>query len=145
MIIRETHDGCHKTVLRSLFKGFPTQHSSQIYQELRFCVFFHETPGLSMQFIFPFAMNDIFTAGKRSCGKVMFSQVSVCPQISRYLLYQVHSRGWICQGDGILTPSEWVSPGGWLCPGGHSIPPPPNQGTWDTTGYSRQAGGTHPT
>ena len=37
---------------------------------------------------------------------------------------------------------EWVYPGrgrGVLCPGGGSFQ------TWDTTGYSSQAGGTHPT
>ena len=44
----------------------------------------------------------LFTARKRSCGKVMFSQVSVFPQ------------------------REWVfTPRGWVCPGGgYSAPPP---------------------
>ena len=32
----------------------------------------------------------------------------------------------------------------WVCPGGmFTVTPPPR--TWDTTGYGRQVGGTHPT
>ena len=36
------------------------------------------------------------TARQRICRKVMFSQVSLCPQGAGYLWYQVLSGGWIC-------------------------------------------------
>ena len=82
-------------------------------------------------------LNLIITIPKRSCGKVIFSQVSVCPcllhVLSRgYLWYQV-SQGW----------SMFRGVGKSRGEGMYKGVLPPHQ-TWDTTGYGWQAGGTHP-
>ena len=51
---------------------------------------------------------------------------------------------------GISCPVSFPWVAGYVQRGTHSLPwrggysPTPIQGTWDTTGYSRQAGGTHP-
>ena len=68
----------------------------------------------------------IVTARKRSCGKVMFSQVFVCPQGGGYLWYQVLSglnisgRGWYVQGMGMIgrvCPGVGMSMGGYVSEG----------------------------
>ena len=50
-------------------------------------------------------------------------------------------KGKVFKGDGVDThPLP-----GWVCLGVGTYPPPPIHGTWDTAGYGRQTGGTHPT
>ena len=88
------------------------------------------------------------TARKRSCGKIMFSQVSVCSRGN--LWYHVLSGvGWVSLAPGPLL--------GWVCQGvgtaldmgpqerGEYLPPNPNPLELDTTRYGRQVGDTHPT
>ena len=67
----------------------------------------------------------IVTGRKRSCGKVMFSQVFVCPQ-GGYLWYQVLSGlnisrgGWYVQGMGMIgrvCPEVGMSMGGYVWEG----------------------------
>ena len=78
---------------------------------------------------------------KRSCGKVMFSQMSACPQrvgISDPMSFP---------GVGISGARSFRG-GGYVQTGGNAQEgcyPPPRHGTWDTTGYCWQAGGMHPT
>ena len=103
--------------------------------------------------------NNVINARKRSCGKVMFSQVPVClrgrgfisspmsfPRGSGYLRYQVPTwgvRGWLCPGAiGYVQRWEGMSKGGMS---GGVYPPIPVHGTCDTLRYGRQAGGRHPT
>ena len=61
----------------------------------------------------------LFTARKQSCGKVKF----------------LKGMGWI------LIPYQGGYVWGWV----PTPPPLPIHGTWDTAGYGRQTGGTHPT
>ena len=85
----------------------------------------------------------LFGVRNRSWGKVMFSQVSVSHSIhggrGRYLWSLIPSGGIsgaryiLYMGDG------YVWRGGYVQGGRYSLP-----WTWDTTGYGRQAGGTHP-
>ena len=97
----------------------------------------------------------------------MFSRACVCPQGWGYLWYQVPcwdgyvQEGWVCPWGKNSSPNmgpQRVSMSGvgthplpthgtsGVCPGvGYSPPPSPEHNTWDTTGYGRQAHGTHPT
>ena len=92
----------------------------------------------------------IFTARKRSCRKVMFSQLSGWPQglgvgisgpmsflgVVGYLWYQVPSRGWVCL---------WYPPQAWHLGVGMSggMHTHLHSRKSDTTGYGRQAGSVH--
>ena len=67
-------------------------------------------------------------------GKVIFSQVFVCPRERGGVTSQnqkLHDQGGSASSRGVC-----IRGGGW-------IDPPLD--TWDTTGYGQQAGGTHPT
>ena len=84
----------------------------------------------------------VVTARQRSCGNIMFSQVSVFPQ---------GGRGWVslvpCPFLGWYVWSHVTSRRGGkrcVCPEEYHMGPPPHPPrTCDTTGHGRQAGGTH--
>ena len=57
MIIRETMMAVTKLSWGRSLKDFQHNIAPKSIKSSRFCVFFYETPGLSMQFLFPFAMN----------------------------------------------------------------------------------------
>ena len=83
----------------------------------------------------------------------MFSQLSVSPRWGWVSLVPCPFWGWICLGmdmSGHGYVWGWVCPGlGWVCPGEceyfQGVGMSRGVGTWDTTGYSRQATGMHPT
>ena len=80
---------------------------------------------LGKQYRFP-----IITASKRSCGKVMFLQVSVCLGGGYPMSFLL-----VSLVPGLFRGVGVGMSGGWVCPAG-GYPP-------DTTKHSRQAGGTH--
>ena len=57
---------------------------------------------------------------------------------SQFWGWWVCPEGWVCQGDGYSPPRAAISKE-------VGIHPCLIHGTWDTTGYGRQAGGMHPT
>ena len=69
--------------------------------------------------VFPIWNSVVFTARRRSCGKVMFSQVSVCPQEGGYLF----------PGDGYVC-NQVPSRGGEYVQGWVPTPPNPDMRPW---------------
>ena len=71
-------------------------------------------------------------------GKVMFSQVFVCPREGGWLprIRSYMTRGHLPPPGGSASEGVCIRGGGWI---------DPPRDTWDTTGYGQQAGGTHRT
>ena len=99
------------------------------------CLSVHRGDG----YLWPCSFWGVGISGTRSFGEGMFSRWWLCPWGG--YVQGVMSRGRVLDYVKAVDISPWEL----ICLRGLVLIPSQIHGTWDTTGYDQQAGGTHPT